>query len=181
MSEAVFEAIKLAAPAGCMIVETTWNGASFVSGVVNLFSPFRVVEIGSCSGFTSAYIAKALNANGRGEFVAYELEAVRADETRARLEKVWPGGAWEVVTGDFFANVKSDPIDLAFIDIDPKDSYIPAYEKIKDLMPDGAVIVAHDLDYDRRAVGALGDRLEADGWKTLGLHKERGFLVAVKS
>jgi len=180
MSEAVFAGIRAAAPAGCMVVDTTWNGAAFVGGLVNLFHPFRAIEVGACRGFTSAYIVKAIQENGVGTFTAFELDVVRAFETTRNLEAVWPSGSWTVANGDFFAEIKDDPIDFAFIDIDPKELYLPVYEKLKPLMFAGSVIVAHDLDYDPPPINALRSVLVADGWECIGLHKERGFLVAVK-
>jgi predicted O-methyltransferase YrrM len=181
MSEAVFAGIRAAAPAGCMITDTTWNGAAFVGGLVNLYSPFRVIEVGACRGFTSAYIARSIRDNGVGHFTAFELDVARAYETSQRLEAVWPGGSWAVANGDFFAEVTDDPIDFAFIDIDPKSLYLPVYERLKPLMVPGSVIVAHDLDYEPPPINGLRAALVADGWGCLGLHKERGFLVAVKS
>jgi predicted O-methyltransferase YrrM len=164
-----------------MIVDTTWNGAAFVGGLVNLFRPTRAIEIGSCNGFTSAYIGNAMSENGVGSFIAFELDVIRAFETTSKLKAVWPEGSWSVVNGDFFSEVKEDPIDFAFLDIDPKSLYIPAFEKIKHLMGSGSVLVAHDLDYDPLAVNELREVMAADGWLCLGLHKERGFLVAVKA
>jgi predicted O-methyltransferase YrrM len=179
MSEAVFEAIRSEFSPGRMTVETTWNGAAFVAGVVNLVRPGRAVEVGAHTGTTSAYIAKALQENGKGCFVAYELDAQRCADNRRFLNLVWPGGAWVVIHGNFFDTVQPDPVDFAFIDIDPKSDYTKAYQSLT--FAPGAVLVAHDADLNPVEVGDLELRLIGDGWRTFTLKHERGFLVAVKS
>jgi predicted O-methyltransferase YrrM len=179
MSEAVFDLIRAQFVPGRLTTETTWNGAAFVAGLVNLCRPFRAVEVGAHNGTTSAYIVRALKENGDGNFVAYELDACRCVEIAVKLGEVWSGGPWAIVSGDFFDLVSPDPVDFAFIDIDPKSDYVRVYESLS--FADGAVLVAHDATLSADDVHALRLRLASDGWEQFTLPHERGFLVAVKS
>ncbi len=175
---AVFEAIRRDFVPGRMTIETSWNGAAFVGGLVNLCRPFRVIEVGAHDGTTSAHIARALHENMTGTFVAYEIEPCHCDQIRMKLSVVWPEGAWDVVEGDFFKTVRPDPVDFAFIDIDPKYEYIKAYQSIN--FADKATLVAHDATLNPVETAVLRDQMVEDGWKTITLPQERGFLVAVK-
>ena len=175
----VLEAIRGEYPNGTLTTATTWNGAAFVAGLVNLKRPYRVVEVGANVGVTSAFLANAIRDNGTGLLLAYELDLANCLEARNRLAALWPEGSWEVVEGDFFEMVTPDPVDFAFIDIDPKEDYTKAYEALT--FAPGAVIVAHDIDLYPAEIIPFAERLKADGWNTLTLPWERGFLVAVKS
>ena len=178
MSEAVFEAIRGEFTPGRLTTETTWNGAAFVGGLVNLVRPFRAVEVGAHTGTTSAFIANALKMNGTGAFLAYEVNPARCKDLRETLAAVWPDGSWDVIEGDFFETVTPDPIDFAFLDIDPKSDYLRAYESLR--FAPAAVLVAHDADLAAADVHPLRLRLADDGWEQVTLPHERGFLVAVK-
>lgn len=178
MSEAIFERLRGEYPPGCMVAATPANGAAFVGGVLSLFAPARAIEVGSNSGVTSAHMADAMRKLGRGSLVCYELSEFHCAASRELLAQVWPGGAWEVVQGDFFSTVRADPVDFAFIDIDPKDTYIAAYKAI--VFSDRAVCILHDLDYDPPNINRARAVLIDDGWSVIDLHAERGFVLAVK-
>jgi len=175
----ILEAIKYEFPNGTLTTATTWNGAAFVAGLVNLQRPYRTIEVGANVGVTSSHILNAIRENGTGLFLAFELEPRHCAEVKARLHALWPEGPWQVVEGDFFKTITPDPVDFAFIDIDPKEDYTKAYEALT--FAPGAVIVAHDIDLYPAEIIPFAERLKADGWNTLTLPWERGFLVAVKS
>lgn len=176
----VFEEIRNSFPPGAMYRETPWNGAAFVYGLVALYRPLRVIEVGCCVGSTTAYIAKALIENGQGEVIAYENHQGYVEEATRRLTELWPGGRWSVVAGDFYETCTPDPVDFAFIDIDPKEDYVKAYERIT--WTDKAALVAHDATLDGAAavVHSFRMRLAADGWIVSQFDPERGFLVGVR-
>lgn len=178
-AEALFSALRDSCPRRHMYPETSWVGSAFVHGLICLYQPNRVAEVGCHSGCTSIYIAQALYDIGAGSFIGYELKENLATMALDRLSVVWPGGSWKINIGDFFETCEPDPVDFAFIDIDPKSSYIPVYERLT--LASNCVIVAHDLTYAPSEVGALADRLAADGFAVHLYQPERGFVVAVRS
>jgi predicted O-methyltransferase YrrM len=174
----VIETIRRNNGPGTLQTATTWNGAAFVAGMVNLVRPLVAIEVGAHTGSTSAFIIEAIKMNDCGRFIAYEMDIVHAAETKRKLEDLWPGGAWEVKDGDFFKENARGPVNFAFIDIDPKVRYGDAYEDIE--FAPGAVIVAHDITLYPDEINPFRARLINEGWSTIVLPWERGFLVAVK-
>lgn len=175
---ATLESIRAEFPHGVVTRETTWTGSLFVSSLVAVSSPHLVVEVGCCNGATSAYICDVLRNLGQGRFVGYEQEPYSASAAESRLSSVWPDGAWEIVTGDFFETYRQDSAGFAFIDIDPKEDYVRAYETLK--LDRVTVVVAHDLDFDMKNVGNLIPFLVRDGFEVSQIHRERGFIVGVR-
>lgn len=175
---AVLAEVRDQFPAGGAYRETPWNGGAFLYGLVCLYRPQRVIEVGCSVGATSAFICEALKELGGGSFVGFEKDVDRAGEAIKRLDSIWRGGDWVIATWDFFETIEKDPVDFAFLDLDPKEDYIRAYERIP--FADKAVLVAHDLLFAPKPVIALYDRLRADGWKCKTFEPERGFIVAVK-
>ncbi len=171
-------------PAGCMCKATSWNGAAFVGGLVALKNPKHTIEIGCAGGTTSIYMARALCDLGLGgKLVCYDTDTAACQETMRRLEEVWPLGDWRVICGSFFDDpvYSGDPVDFAFLDIDPKGEYVNAFNRVK--FNDKAICVSHDLTLQNegRHVEAVGEIMRAQGWQVMGLPWERGFLVGMKA
>ena len=178
MSSPVLDTIKSAYPPGCVATATPWNGSRFVAGLVSLYRPRLVVEVGTDDGATAAFLVDALLENGVGRYVGYEVNAGKAAETAAKLSSAFPGGPWSVVCGDFHETYNGDVVDLAFIDHEPKSDYGRAIDHLR--LTHESVIVAHDAVYAEADVHALRVRLADGGWQTITFKPERGFLVAVR-
>ena len=180
MSAAIFEKIREELPHNCQVEETSWNGGALIYGLVAVKRPKLAIEIGAQRGTTTAYMAKALSELMYGELVAYELVPSRCAESIARLDEVWPNGPWSVKEGDFFKMYDGRAVDFCFLDIDPKESYIPAYELVR--FQPGALLVAHDMTHPFHLpnLEKLHERLVSDGWDTFTIDQERGFLLATK-
>jgi predicted O-methyltransferase YrrM len=172
------ERIRADHPAGSIERETSWNGSAFVYGLVCLFRPERVIEVGCSIGTTSAYIMEALTQIGSGSFIGYEKLPGRAREAEERLQAGYPGGAWSIVQGDFFRTYDSQTIDFAFIDLDPKEHYIRAVDSL--VVRPGGVLVLHDLEFAPDPVGMAAAELKDRGYIVSGFVPERGFAVAIK-
>jgi predicted O-methyltransferase YrrM len=148
--------------------------------MVALFNPRSVVEVGAGNGVTAAHIVRTLTElDAGGIYIGYERDAAEAATCRLRL-RGFPPERWRIDHADFFQAYEGAPVDFAFIDHEPKSAYLDAYERLR--FTERAVVVAHDLYWrsGREHVLRLWERMKQDGWQTLGLTPERGFLVGVR-
>jgi hypothetical protein len=84
----------------------------FVHALVRLLKPEFVVETGSCYGFTTEAIGRALQANEHGRAVSLELDPVRARTAAGRCD----GLPVKVLNHDSLDYTPPGPVTLAFLD-----------------------------------------------------------------
>lgn len=94
--------------------------ADFLMLLARTLSPAKVLELGTCLGISSCYLAAGLRSSGGGHLVTLEGAAALAERSRDNLAALGLDDV-EVVSG-LFANTLSgvldrcSPVDLAFID-----------------------------------------------------------------
>ncbi len=105
----------------------------------------RVVEIGTSNGYSGIWFCLALRQTG-GMLTTHEIDAGRAAEARANFKRAGVDHLATVVEGDAHETVKKlkEPIDLLFLDADPK-GYLDYLDKIGHLVRPGGLIVTHNV------------------------------------
>jgi len=144
----------------------------------------RVLEIGSSNGYSALWMGQALEKTG-GHLWTIEIDAGRAKECR---ENVKGAGLDKVVTsieGDALQEIPKleGPFDMVFIDAWKKD-YKRYLDLVKDKVPAGGVIVAHNTI---RSANDMGDYLDAVNNSpefdsvTLSTTMQDGFTISYKN
>lgn len=120
----------------------------------------RVVEIGTSTGESAAWLALALRKTG-GHLYTHEIDEGRAKVAQANFEKAGLDGVITIVMGDAHKTVLryTDPddelfidtkngksIDILFLDAD-KPGYIDYMDKLVPLIRPGGLIIAHNMVY----------------------------------
>jgi predicted O-methyltransferase YrrM len=107
--------------------------------MVTALQPDFVVETGSCSGTTSAAIGRALKANGHGELVSLEVDAVRVETANERCKGL-PVSILHKSSMDYQPD---RPVDFAFFDSVPV-LRGQEFERYLPWMHDRTVVAFHD-------------------------------------
>ena len=108
----------------------------------------RVLEIGTLSGFSTTWLARALPDGG--EVVSLEVDPMHAEVARRNLDGVAPGVTIDVRLGDAAESLqrmigqRERPFDLVFIDAD-KLRYVVYLELVLQLSRPGTVILADNV------------------------------------
>lgn len=108
----------------------------------------RVLEIGTLSGFSTTWLARALPAGG--EVVTLERDPAHAEVARRNLDGAAPGVTIDVRTGDAATSLegmiarREGPFDLVFIDAD-KLGYVIYLGLVLQLSRPGTVILADNV------------------------------------
>jgi caffeoyl-CoA O-methyltransferase len=118
----------------------------------------RIVEVGTAIGFSTAWMALAMPANGR--IVTIDPDSSRTDRARAHWRAAgFPDAAIEVVSRPaleaFAANdpLLAGPFDLAFVDA-LKSEYAAYVEALVPRLAPGALLVVDNVLWTGRASGS---------------------------
>lgn len=123
--------------------------------LVRALEPQAVIELGTCTGLSAAYLSAALRLNGKGKLVTIEgapALAVRARETIATLglsERV------EVRCGSFADQLPVVCHDLGKVDLLFNDGHhleeptVAYFEMVLPYLADNAVVVLDDISWSR--------------------------------
>jgi caffeoyl-CoA O-methyltransferase len=105
----------------------------------------NMVEIGASAGYSTLWLAYAASITG-GKVVTCEIDPVRADETRANLEKANMADYVEVLVGDAreLLRHREEPVDLVFIDGE-KDQYETYFDVVYKRLGVGSIVVADNV------------------------------------
>ncbi len=132
--------------------------------LVDEFAPERVIELGTNVGISSAYIAAALEARGRGRVVTLEASPARVEVAR-ELHGTLGLNRVDYVQGFFELTLDralTEPVDFVFIDghhqFEPTLSY---FDRIWQQSTDGALFVFDDIRWSRDMERAW-QRLQGD-------------------
>lgn len=138
----------------------------------------RILEIGTCIGYSTLWMASALPADGA--LITMERDSARATRARGHLSAAGYGDRVSVVVGDAmrFLHKVSGPFDLVFQDSD-KQMYEPMLDRLIALLRPGGLLVADNIlwngevipgyvaekkysDEDTAAIVAFSKRLAAE-------------------
>jgi len=105
-----------------------------------------VVEIGTSTGYSSLWLALALQKTG-GKLTTFEIDGGRAGQARKHFQQAGVENIITVVEGDAHKNVEKlkGPIDLVFIDAD-KEGYVDYLNKLLPLVRPGGLILGHNVN-----------------------------------
>lgn len=166
-----------AAAAGLPPIAVSANQGKLLSLLVAMIRARRVLEIGTLGGYSTAWLARALPADGR--IVSLELDAKHAAVARRNLDRVPNGARVDIRVGAAAATLQAmiaagePPFDLIFIDAD-KPGYSGYLDQSLRLSRPGTVIVADNVirngavmeqpppDANARAMREFNARLSAD-------------------
>jgi len=174
---------------------TPLQGA-FLHVLARTTSPRAILEIGTLGGYSTIWLARALEPGGR--LVTLEYERTHADVARANIDRAGVGDRVEIKVGKAIDALPSlaGPYDFVFIDAD-KPTTKEYFEWAVKLARPGTVIVVDNVvregaiaDENTKEEGALGMRrfLEAAGrdarvtisvLQTVGAKGYDGFAVAI--
>jgi predicted O-methyltransferase YrrM len=122
----------------------------------------RVVEIGTSTGESAAWLALALRKTG-GHLYTHEIDEGRAKVAQANFEKAGLNEVITVIMGDahetvlrykdandelFIDTENGEYIDILFLDAD-KQGYIDYIEKLVPLIRPGGLVIAHNMVYPK--------------------------------
>lgn len=104
----------------------------------------HVVEIGTSNGYSGIWFCLGLRATG-GKLTTYEIDAGRANLARENFKRAGVTDLVTLVEGDAHEEVTKlrGAIDILFLDAD-KQGYIDYLDKLRPLMRNGGLILAHN-------------------------------------
>lgn len=117
----------------------------FLHMLVRLSRAKRVLELGTGYGYTTLWLALALEETG-GKLTTVEIQPDRAALARQHLAQAGLAGRVRCHTGNAHALVPTlpGPFDVAYLDAD-KDSQVDYFQKLfPDKLPPGSLLVAHN-------------------------------------
>ena len=104
----------------------------------------RILEIGTCIGYSTLWMATALPADGA--LITMEFDAARAARARDHFAAAGYADRVSVIVGDAtrFLHKVSGPFDLIFQDSD-KQLYEPMLDRLVELLRPGGLLVADNI------------------------------------
>jgi predicted O-methyltransferase YrrM len=170
--------------------------AAFIHALARATQPRAILEIGTLGGYSTIWLARALEPGGR--LVTLEYERKHADLARKNVDRAGVGGRVEIRVGKAIDSLPAltGPFDFIFIDAD-KPSTTEYFQWAVKLARPGSLIVVDNVVRDGKIAedqtkdeGAVGMRrfLDAAGREprvtvsviqTVGAKSYDGFAVAV--
>ena len=116
----------------------------------------RILEVGTCIGYSTAWLARAAGANGH--VLSLEIDPARAARARTHLDRAGLGDRVTVLEGDAGAllGTLEGPFDLIFNDGD-KTLYPRVAEAARGLLREGGLLVTDNALWDGRVARPGGD------------------------
>lgn len=111
----------------------------------------RILEIGTCIGYSTLWMATALPADG--QLISMEYDAARAARARDHLAAAGYADRVSVIVGDAtrFLHKVAGPFDLIFQDSDKK-LYEPMVDRLVKLLRPGGLLVADNVLWNGEVV-----------------------------
>ena len=137
-----------AAAAGLPDIAVSPNEGKLLHLVARLTRPRRILEIGTLGGYSTTWLARALEPGGR--LVTLEIDRRHAEVARGNLARAGVGERVEVRVGVAAASLRAmiaageGPFDVVFIDAD-KETYPEYLDLSLQLSRAGTVIMADNL------------------------------------
>jgi len=154
------ELLRTAAQEGLPTIQVPATLGRFLSLLVRISGTKRILEIGTLSGYSAIWMARALPADGN--LISLEVEAKHAELARRFIAKAGLAAKAEVRIGPALTSLETiapeGPFDLVFIDAN-KDQYPEYLDWAIRLVRPGGLILA---DNALRSGGVLRD--DGDAW-----------------
>ena len=122
----------------------------------------RILEIGTCIGYSTLWLATALPATGTA--ITMEYDAARAARARDHFAAAGYAERVSVIVGDAmrFLHKVAGPFDLIFQDSD-KQLYEPMLERLVELLRPGGLLVADNVLWNGEVIpGFVRDKKYSD-------------------
>ena len=122
----------------------------------------RILEIGTCIGYSTLWLATALPATGT--VITIEYDAARAARARDHLAAAGCADRVSVIVGDAmrFLHKVAGPFDLIFQDSD-KQLYEPMLDRLLELLRPGGLLVADNVLWNGEVIpGFVRDKKYSD-------------------
>ena len=122
----------------------------------------RILEIGTCIGYSTLWLATALPADG--QLISMEYDAARAARAREHFAAAGVGDRISVIVGDAtrFLHKVAGPFDLIFQDSDKK-LYEPMVDRLLELLRPGGLLVADNVLWNGEVVpGYVAEKKYSD-------------------
>jgi predicted O-methyltransferase YrrM len=152
--------------AGLPDIAVSPNEGKLLHLLARLARPRRILEIGTLGGYSTTWLARALEPGGR--LVTLELEPHHAEVARRNLARAGLGDAVEVRVGPAADALRAmiaageAPFDVVFIDAD-KEGYPEYLELSVRLCRPGALLLADNLIRGGAVLDASSDERRARG------------------
>jgi predicted O-methyltransferase YrrM len=119
--------------------------AQVLSNLIKGQGARTIVELGASYGYSTLWFAEAAREIG-GRVISFELDAVKVDYIRARLEQAGLSPFVEFRIGDAREQLLSldSPVDFTLIDL-WKELYIPCFDLLLPRLARGALIAADNI------------------------------------
>jgi predicted O-methyltransferase YrrM len=117
----------------------------------------RILEIGTCIGYSTLWMATALPV--AGTLITMEYDNARASRAREHFTAAGYGDRISVIVGDAtrFLHKVSGPFDLIFQDSDKK-LYEPTLDRLLELLRPGGLLVADNVLWNGEVVPGYVDK-----------------------
>ena len=122
----------------------------------------RILEIGTCIGYSTLWMATALPADGT--LMTMEYDAARAARAREHFAAAGYGGRVSVIVGDAtrVLHKVAGPFDFIFQDSDKK-LYEPMLDRLIELLRPGGLLVADNILWNGEVIpGYVGEKKYSD-------------------
>lgn len=150
----------------------------------------NVIEIGTCVGYSTLWIAKGLiESSGKGNITAYEIDPKRAKQAQINFEKLTKirglVNISEIITLknedalNSFSELNKD-IDFIFIDA-KKEKYYQYLTLAKSFLKKGSIIVAHNVISQKISMESFLQVISNEKiWNTVIIPTKSGISLSVK-
>jgi predicted O-methyltransferase YrrM len=145
----------------------------FLFRLVRELAPETCLELGTCLGISGAYIAAAMQLNGKGRLITIEGSDALAERAKANFAELGCTTV-ETVTGRFQDALpavlgKTGAIDIVFIDgHHDGPATLRYFETIAPSLRDDAVVIFDDIAWSKEM---------HDAWKSLRAHRRVRFSI----
>lgn len=141
----------------------------------------RILELGSSTGLSTAWLAGALKDMNRGQVIATEIVPEKIDKLQKLMRSLGLSDFVHIVAGDVFVTAREldKTFDLIFLDVWAKD-YLDILRSVERLCRPGTVVVADNLLTAGNELDAFISYTQASPfWCSLTLPMESGLRLMV--
>lgn len=129
-------------------ISISQNQGKFLHILARLRNPEKILEIGTLGGYSTIWLARALNSGG--QLISLEIDPHHAEVAKANIAKAGLAGSVTVRTGNALEELpkikaeNTEPFDVIFIDAD-KEPYAEYFEWALQLSKPGTLIIVDNV------------------------------------